>query len=163
LGGSRGRPPARPAPARRALAATTGSFAPNAFLRAAADNTVTVIAKHLEMGQGSYTGLAIVLAEELDVDWAQIRVESAPANAKLYNLAFGAIRGTGGSTAARIPGQGAPGRGAGGRDAGRGRGGRMERPRGRLASIAGWSITRSRGVKPASVISPASDFCGGQA
>jgi isoquinoline 1-oxidoreductase beta subunit len=35
------------------------------------------------MGQGSYTGLATVLAEELDVDWRQIRVESAPADAKL--------------------------------------------------------------------------------
>jgi isoquinoline 1-oxidoreductase beta subunit len=87
-------------PARRALAAATGPFAPNAFLRVAADNTVRVIAKHLEMGQGSYTGLATILAEELDADWAQIRVESAPANAQLYNnLAFGAIQGTGGSNA----------------------------------------------------------------
>jgi CO/xanthine dehydrogenase Mo-binding subunit len=52
------------------------------------------------MGQGSYTGLATILAEKLDVDWAQIRVESAPANAKRdNNLTFGAIRGTGGSSA----------------------------------------------------------------
>jgi isoquinoline 1-oxidoreductase beta subunit len=66
----------------------------------APDNSVTVLAKHLEMGQGSYTGLATIVAEELDADWAQIRVESAPADAKLYNnLAFGAIQGTGGSTA----------------------------------------------------------------
>jgi isoquinoline 1-oxidoreductase beta subunit len=66
----------------------------------APDNSVTVIAKHLEMGQGSYTGLATILAEELDADWAQIRVESAPADAKLYNnLAFGTIQGTGGSSA----------------------------------------------------------------
>ena len=87
-------------PPRRALAATAGEFAPNAFLRVAADNSVTVIAKHLEMGQGSYTGLATILAEELDADWAQIRVESAPADAKLYNnLAFGTIQGTGGSSA----------------------------------------------------------------
>jgi isoquinoline 1-oxidoreductase subunit beta len=87
-------------PTRRALAADAGAFAPNAFLRVAADNSVTVIAKHLEMGQGSYTGLATIVAEELDADWAQIRVESAPADAKLYNnLAFGTIQGTGGSTA----------------------------------------------------------------
>jgi len=52
------------------------------------------------MGQGSYTGLATIVAEELDADWAQIRVESAPADAKLYNnLAFGTIQGTGGSSA----------------------------------------------------------------
>jgi isoquinoline 1-oxidoreductase beta subunit len=87
-------------PTRRALAAAAGAFEPNAFLRVAPDNSVTVIAKHLEMGQGSYTGLATIVAEELDADWAQIRVESAPADAKLYNnLAFGTVQGTGGSTA----------------------------------------------------------------
>ena len=87
-------------PPRRAPAATADAFAPNAFLRVAPDNSVTVIAKHLEMGQGSYTGLATIVAEELDADWAQIRVESAPADAKLYNnLAFGTIQGTGGSSA----------------------------------------------------------------
>src|SRR5258708_783930 len=87
-------------PTRRALAAAASAFEPNAFLRVAPDNSVTVIAKHLEMGQGSYTGLATIVAEELDADWAQIRVESAPADAKLYNnLAFGTIQGTGGSTA----------------------------------------------------------------
>src|SRR5467141_2936904 len=52
-----------PGPVRRALAATAGGFAPNAFLRVTADNSVTVIAKHLEMGQGSYTGLATILAD----------------------------------------------------------------------------------------------------
>jgi len=50
-------------PARRALAANTDTFAPNAFLRVAPDNSVTVVAKHLEMGQGTYTGLATILAE----------------------------------------------------------------------------------------------------
>ncbi len=74
-------------------------FAPNAFLRIAPDNSLTVIAKHVEMGQGAYTGLATVVAEELDADWAQIRVESAPADASKYaNLAFG-MQGTGGSSA----------------------------------------------------------------
>src|SRR3982751_2761618 len=69
------------------------------FVRIAPDNTVTVMIKHLEMGQGPYTGLATLVAEELDADWAQMRAEGAPANNDLYkNLAFG-IQGTGGSTA----------------------------------------------------------------
>ncbi len=75
-------------------------FTPNAFLRIGADNGVTVIAKHVEMGQGAYTGIATIVAEELDADWAQVRVESAPADAKRYaNLAFGTLQGTGGSSA----------------------------------------------------------------
>ena len=86
--------------AQQAAAATATSFAPNAFLRIAPDNTVTVLVKHLEMGQGVYTGLPMLVAEELEVPWEQIRVESAPADAKLYgNLAWGGTaQGTGGST-----------------------------------------------------------------
>ncbi len=73
-------------------------FAPNAFVRIAPDNTVTVLSKHIEMGQGSYSGLARIVAEELDADWAQMRAEGAPADTKLYaNLAFG-MQGTGGSS-----------------------------------------------------------------
>ncbi|WP_137822772.1 xanthine dehydrogenase family protein molybdopterin-binding subunit [Pseudomonas sp. D(2018)] len=83
-----------------ALAAAAGPFMPNAFVRIADDGSVTVLAKHVEMGQGSYTGLATLLAEELDADWSQVRVEGAPANATLYNnLAFGPMQGTGGSSA----------------------------------------------------------------
>jgi isoquinoline 1-oxidoreductase beta subunit len=75
-------------------------FEPNAFVRVAPDNTVTVIAKHLEMGQGTHTGLPTVVAEELDADWSQMRVEGAPADTKRYNnLFWGAAQGTGGSTA----------------------------------------------------------------
>jgi isoquinoline 1-oxidoreductase beta subunit len=90
-------------PARRAAAAAAAAgapaFAPNAFLRIGADGSVTIIAKHVEMGQGAYTGIATVLAEELDANWTDVRVESAPANAKLYsNLVFG-MQGTGGSSA----------------------------------------------------------------
>jgi isoquinoline 1-oxidoreductase beta subunit len=90
---------------RRALAAPASpaagaAFTPNAFLRVGADDSVTVIAKHVEMGQGAYTGIATIVAEELDADWAQVRVESAPADAKRYaNLAFGTMQGTGGSSA----------------------------------------------------------------
>ncbi len=89
--------------ARRALAKATpagAAFVPNAFVRIGSDNSVTVIAKHLEMGQGSYNGIATVLSDELDADWAQVSVESAPADAKRYaNLAFGTMQGTGGSSA----------------------------------------------------------------
>jgi isoquinoline 1-oxidoreductase beta subunit len=82
-------------------APSTGAlFTPNAFLRIGADDSVTVIAKHVEMGQGAYTGIATVVAEELDADWSRVRVESAPADAKRYaNLAFGTMQGTGGSSA----------------------------------------------------------------
>jgi isoquinoline 1-oxidoreductase beta subunit len=73
---------------------------PNAFVRIASDNTVTVIVKHLEMGQGTYTGLPTLVAEELDADWSQMRVEGARADAKRYNnLFWGEAQGTGGSTA----------------------------------------------------------------
>jgi isoquinoline 1-oxidoreductase beta subunit len=75
------------------------SWQPNAFLRIDQDSTVTVIIKHLEMGQGTYTGLATLVAEELDANWEQIRVEAAPANAKLYKNLFWGTQGTGGSTA----------------------------------------------------------------
>lgn len=75
-------------------------FEPNAFVRITPDGMVTVIAKHVEMGQGSYTGLATLLAEELDADWSRVVVEGAPADAKRYaNLAFGTLQGTGGSSA----------------------------------------------------------------
>jgi len=87
-------------PGRTAGGIAAAAFAPNAFVRVGIDNTVTVIVKHLEMGQGTYTGLPTLVAEELDADWAQIRVEGAPADAKLYNnLFWGPTQGTGGSTA----------------------------------------------------------------
>src|SRR2546425_7306048 len=79
---------------------TQNSFSPNAFVRIGSDNTVTVIVKHLEMGQGTYTGLPTLVAEELDADWSQIRVGGAPADASRYNnLFWGQAQGTGGSTA----------------------------------------------------------------
>ncbi|HSD60039.1 MAG TPA: molybdopterin cofactor-binding domain-containing protein, partial [Burkholderiales bacterium] len=75
-------------------------FEPNAFVRIGRDNSVTVIAKHLEMGQGTYTGLATLLAEELDAAWPQVKVQGAPADAKRYNnLFWGPVQGTGGSSA----------------------------------------------------------------
>src|SRR5258708_12311765 len=56
----------------------------NAFVRIGADSTVTVIVKHLEMGQGTYTGLPTLVAEELDADWAQIRAQAPPPDPKPY-------------------------------------------------------------------------------
>jgi isoquinoline 1-oxidoreductase beta subunit len=86
-------------------AAASATVEPDTFVRIGADNTVTVFAKHFETGQGTYTGLPTLVAEELDAAWSQIRVEGAPADAKRYgNLIwkqfFGAdAQGTGGSTA----------------------------------------------------------------
>jgi isoquinoline 1-oxidoreductase beta subunit len=83
-----------------ALAATpTDGPMPNAFIKVTSDNTVTVIIKHLDKGQGVATGLTTIVAEELDADWAQVRSAFAPANAEIYNnLLFGPVQGTGGST-----------------------------------------------------------------
>jgi len=76
------------------------AFAPNAFIRITPDGAVTVLIKHLEMGQGVNTGLPALVAEELEVPWKDIRVESAPADHSLYNnLLWGPMQGTGGSTA----------------------------------------------------------------
>src|ERR1700681_3320950 len=79
--------------------AATGPLAPNAFVRVGADHLVTVICKHHEMGQGNTTGLASLVADELDADWSLVRTEYAPSDANLYkNLAFG-MQGTGASSA----------------------------------------------------------------
>jgi isoquinoline 1-oxidoreductase beta subunit len=80
--------------------AATGPLAPNAFVRVGSDNLVTVVCKHHEMGQGNTTGLASMVADELDADWKLVRTEYAASNAKLYNnLNFGEMQGTGGSSA----------------------------------------------------------------
>ncbi|MCX2898233.1 xanthine dehydrogenase family protein molybdopterin-binding subunit [Pseudomonas mandelii] len=74
-------------------------FAPNAFLRIGNDNRVTVLLGHSEMGQGIWTGLTMLIAEELDADWSKILVEHSPASAADYGLAgFGGMQITGGST-----------------------------------------------------------------
>lgn len=91
---------AQAGPGKTVGAAAATAFEPNAFVRIAPDSTVTVIVKHLEMGQGTYTGLPTLVAEELDADWSQVRAQGAPADAKRYNnLLWGEAQGTGGSTA----------------------------------------------------------------
>ena len=83
----------------RLTAATqaTGTFAPNAFLRIGTDDLVTVIVNHSEMGQGVYTALPMLVAEELDADWSKVRVEAAPVADAYKHSAFG-IQMTGGSS-----------------------------------------------------------------
>lgn len=74
-----------------------GSF--GHFIKIGSDNTVTVVIKHLDKGQGVTTGLTAIVAEELDADWAQMRWEFAPADASRYNnLFWGNAQGTGGSS-----------------------------------------------------------------
>jgi len=71
-------------------------YAPNAFLRVAPDNTITVIVNRLEFGQGVQTSLPMLIAEEMDADWSQMRGELAPAGEVYKDPAFG-IQITGGS------------------------------------------------------------------
>ena len=71
----------------------------NAFVKIGTDDTVTILCKHIEFGQGPFTGLATLIAEELDADWSQMRAVHSPADDKIYaNLLFG-LQGTGGSSA----------------------------------------------------------------
>ena len=93
-----GLPEAADAADAAAASSAKGPWAPNDFLRIDADGTVTVISKHLEMGQGIYTGLATLIAEELDASWDQLRIEPAPADVTRYANLFMRIQGTGGST-----------------------------------------------------------------
>jgi isoquinoline 1-oxidoreductase beta subunit len=80
---------------------TTGKFAPNAFIRIDNAGSTTLVMPQVEMGQGIYTAVAMILAEELDADFAKVTLEHAPPNEKLYaNPAFG-IQATGGSTSVR--------------------------------------------------------------
>ena len=80
---------------------TSGKFAPNAFIRIARDGKTTLVMPQVEMGQGVYTAIAMILAEELDADYSQIVLEHAPPNEKLYgNPSFG-IQVTGNSNSIR--------------------------------------------------------------
>ena len=76
-----------------------GAFEANAFVSIGTDSSVTVMIKHLEMGQGTYTGLTTLVAEEMDASWEQLVAVTAPADATKYNnLFWGPMQGTGGST-----------------------------------------------------------------
>lgn len=73
------------------------AFTPNAFIRIGTDDSVTFILGKAEMGQGVYTSLSMLIAEELEADWSKIKVESAPVDAAYNHTVFG-IQMTGGST-----------------------------------------------------------------
>ncbi len=73
------------------------SFEPNAWVRITPDNTITIVVDKSEMGQGVMTSMPMLVAEELDADWPQIKTQQAPANEVYKNLKFG-IQATGGST-----------------------------------------------------------------
>ncbi|MGA2374774.1 MAG: xanthine dehydrogenase family protein molybdopterin-binding subunit [Candidatus Sulfotelmatobacter sp.] len=76
---------------------SVSTFMPNAFVRIGTDERITVIVNHSEMGQGVYTSLPMLLAEELDADWAKVSYESAPVDPKYNHPAFG-MQITGGSS-----------------------------------------------------------------
>src|SRR6266849_4749717 len=79
---------------------TDGKFAPNAFIRIDQAGHTTLVMPQVEMGQGIYTAVAMILAEELDADFSSIVLEHAPANEKLYaNPAFGKPLRAAGATA----------------------------------------------------------------
>ncbi len=80
---------------------TKGKFAPNAFIRIDKAGTTTLVMPQVEMGQGIYTGVAMILAEELDADPTKILLEHAPPNEKLYTNPLLGIQATGGSTSLR--------------------------------------------------------------
>jgi len=91
------------APARRARAAAAdnGDFAPSAFIRIDRSGDVTMTIPQVEMGQGVYTSLSMIMADELDADFARVRVEAAPPSDALYKNPLLGFQVTGGSTSIR--------------------------------------------------------------
>ena len=78
-------------------AAGDGPLLANAFIRIALDNTVAILVNHSEKGNGAYTALPMLVAEELDLDWSSISVEPAPTSPEYYHAWWGVYI-TGGST-----------------------------------------------------------------
>jgi isoquinoline 1-oxidoreductase beta subunit len=80
---------------------TAGKFAPNAFIRIDPTGKTTLVMPQVEMGQGVYTAVAMILADELDADYAQVALEHAPPNDKLYGNPIFGIQVTGNSNSIR--------------------------------------------------------------
>ena len=77
-------------------------FAPNAFIRVENDGQIVLVMPYVEMGQGTYTSIPMLIAEELEVGLDQVRLEHAPPNEKLYgNPLIGGVQATGNSNAIR--------------------------------------------------------------
>src|SRR6266550_3766436 len=85
----------------RGRPAAAAPFAPNAWLRIGADESVLVVVDRSEMGQGVTTSLPMLLAEELEADWSKVRIESAPADKAYVNPMLFGMQGTGGSSSVR--------------------------------------------------------------
>jgi isoquinoline 1-oxidoreductase subunit beta len=80
---------------------TEGKFVPNAYIRISESGRVTLVMPQVEMGQGIYTAVATILAEELDADLTQVALEHAPPDEKLYANPLLGVQATGGSTSVR--------------------------------------------------------------
>jgi isoquinoline 1-oxidoreductase beta subunit len=76
-------------------------FTPNAFIRIGSDGQVVLTMPYVEMGQGTYTSIPMLIAEELEVDLKQVRLEHAPPNEKLYANPLLGVQATGNSNAIR--------------------------------------------------------------
>jgi isoquinoline 1-oxidoreductase beta subunit len=85
-----------------AAAADDDAFVPNAFIRIAGNGQVVLTMPYVEMGQGTYTSIPMLIAEELEVDLSQVRLEHAPPDEKRYgNPLIGGVQATGNSNAVR--------------------------------------------------------------
>ncbi len=82
-------------------AASPPAFAPNAFIRIDRNGRVTLVMHKVEMGQGTYTSMSMLLAEELEVDVSQVQLEHAPPDDARYAEPFYGVQETGGSTSVR--------------------------------------------------------------
>jgi isoquinoline 1-oxidoreductase subunit beta len=88
-------------PTEEAAAADPAAFAPNAFVRVGRDGRVTVITGQVEMGQGVYTSMPMLVAEELEIPWDQVQAAHAPPDDKLYANPLLGIQVTGASSSVR--------------------------------------------------------------
>src|SRR6266851_4922430 len=89
-------------PLGRGEAGNFDSFAPNAFIRIRSDGEVVLTMPYVEMGQGTYTSIPMLIAEELGVSLKQVRLEHAPPNERFYgNPLLGGVQATGNSNAIR--------------------------------------------------------------
>src|SRR5258708_14281881 len=80
---------------------TAGKFAPNAFIRIDQSGKTTLVMPQVEMGQGVYTSIPMILAEELDADFSQVTLAHAPPSDKLYGNPLFGIQATGNSNSVR--------------------------------------------------------------
>jgi isoquinoline 1-oxidoreductase beta subunit len=90
-----------PLAGRAAAAADSDEFVPNAFIRIGADGQVVLTMPYVEMGQGTYTSIPMLIAEELEVNLSQVRLEHAPPDEKVYANPLLGVQATGNSNAMR--------------------------------------------------------------